>query len=83
MQNLAQFQQDLYKRPNHARIQQSESSRNSGEVLFPIFTAAAHEQLGFPLQSSFLTLPKDCWQTFFYMKESIIKHLWMAELSEL
>lgn len=65
MQNLAQFQQDLYKRPNHTSIQQLESSRNSGEVLSPISAATTDEQLSFPLQSSFLTLPEECWQAYF------------------
>lgn len=53
------------KRPNNARIHQLESSRNSWVALFPIFAAATDEQLGFPLQNSFLTLPKESWQAFF------------------
>lgn len=76
MQNLAPFHQGLYKRPNQARIHQLESSRNSWVVLFPIFAATTDEQLGFPLQSSLLTLPKESWQIFFtWNRRSVIKCL--------
>lgn len=73
MQNLAQFQQDLYKIPNYAKIQKLISSRNSGEVIFPISAADAHEQM---YKVHTLLCQNTAGKHFFtWNRQSVIKHL--------